>query len=593
MSGANYLLLISIGPVQEFIASSRKLRDLWCGSYLLSDFSRATANALLSCGCELIFPAPGQMDSACPALPDDMSVANKILAITQGDPAAALKRAKDSYQSNWRIVAEKAFSRLPATALVQDRFESQITDFGEFYACWTVLGSDYAESRRRLEQILSGRKGLRQFEKPGWNGVGLPKSSLDGVRETVIQRRGPLEKRFLLKKGEHLDALGIVKRMVPLLQPEKVRPHFDNLAQVAVRDYLDGIARDPKARTILAPLLKLDGVFIETFPVCRHGYDFLPADFPVELFLTSERKAWIESEETTANGYVHLIDTVMKDLKHHTKRDPTPYCCLLVGDGDHMGKTLDQLKEVDAHRSFSEALDGFARSMQGVVAQFGGRLVYSGGDDVMAYVPMHTALACAKTINHRFESAMKEALAGRNISLPTFSMGMVIVHQASPLNRSLDLARSAERTAKEAGGRAALAITQSKRSGSDITVCGKWQGDGGAIGIVERIESLVVLYDQEILSSRLGYQLRKLVDEGGRTIAYATTDSGRLVPQNAASSETLRLIGRKQTQEGHSMGEAQQRALLAGQNDLRTMADEMVIARQFAEAQKLASAGWL
>jgi CRISPR-associated protein Cmr2 len=188
---------------------------------------------------------------------------------------------------------------------------------------------------------------------------------------------------------------------------------------------------------------------------------------------------------------------------------------------------------------------------------------------------------------------MQEALPDQEVPLPTFSMGIAVVHQASPLNRSLDLARSAERTAKEAGGRAALAIIQSKRSGSDIAVCGKWQGDDGALGLVERLESLVALYNQGILSSRLGYQLRRLADEGGRSIAYATTDSGRLVPQNATSAEALRLICRKQTQEGNVMDETQQRGLLAGQNDLREMADEMVIARQFAEAQTLASAGWL
>ncbi len=31
-----YLLNVSIGPVQEFIAEARKTRDLWVGSYLLS-----------------------------------------------------------------------------------------------------------------------------------------------------------------------------------------------------------------------------------------------------------------------------------------------------------------------------------------------------------------------------------------------------------------------------------------------------------------------------------------------------------------------------------------------------------------------------
>ena len=34
-----YLVEIAVGPVQAFIASARKLRDLWFGSTLLSELS--------------------------------------------------------------------------------------------------------------------------------------------------------------------------------------------------------------------------------------------------------------------------------------------------------------------------------------------------------------------------------------------------------------------------------------------------------------------------------------------------------------------------------------------------------------------------
>jgi CRISPR-associated protein Cmr2 len=35
----SYLMIIGIGPVQEFIASARRSRDLWFGSWLLSELS--------------------------------------------------------------------------------------------------------------------------------------------------------------------------------------------------------------------------------------------------------------------------------------------------------------------------------------------------------------------------------------------------------------------------------------------------------------------------------------------------------------------------------------------------------------------------
>ena len=42
----NYLLSVTVGPVQDFIAAARRCRDLWFGSYLLSEVSKAAAKAL-------------------------------------------------------------------------------------------------------------------------------------------------------------------------------------------------------------------------------------------------------------------------------------------------------------------------------------------------------------------------------------------------------------------------------------------------------------------------------------------------------------------------------------------------------------------
>lgn len=38
-----YLATLAIGPVQGFIAAARRSRDLWFGSYLLSEVSKAAA----------------------------------------------------------------------------------------------------------------------------------------------------------------------------------------------------------------------------------------------------------------------------------------------------------------------------------------------------------------------------------------------------------------------------------------------------------------------------------------------------------------------------------------------------------------------
>ncbi len=65
-----YLISVAIGPVQDFIASSRRSRDLWFGSWLLSEISRAAAEFVIEKNGELIFPTDLKEN-----------VVNKILAI--------------------------------------------------------------------------------------------------------------------------------------------------------------------------------------------------------------------------------------------------------------------------------------------------------------------------------------------------------------------------------------------------------------------------------------------------------------------------------------------------------------------------------
>ena len=62
----SHLMIIQIGPVQEFIASARRSRDLWYGSWMLSELSKAAAKAIVDSGGQLIFPASADMHDLDP-----------------------------------------------------------------------------------------------------------------------------------------------------------------------------------------------------------------------------------------------------------------------------------------------------------------------------------------------------------------------------------------------------------------------------------------------------------------------------------------------------------------------------------------------
>ena len=79
---------------------------------------------------------------------------------------------------------------------------------------------------------------------------------------------------------------------------------------------------------------------------------------------------------------------------------------ILHADGDFMGQTIDQqsrhAKGAEKHREISRRLDSFAREARDIVEKHIGAPVYTGGDDVLAFMPLHTVLACAQKLAKEF-----------------------------------------------------------------------------------------------------------------------------------------------------------------------------------------------
>jgi len=173
------------------------------------------------------------------------------------------------------------------------------------------------------------------------------------------------------------------------------------------------------------------------------------------------------------------------------------------------------------HLQFSEALANFAlHCARPIVEAFDGRLIYAGGDDVVALLPADTALSCAEALRAAFKgSAQLSALLagtpaadrfvhsapgflassdscddfGRGTPIPFIvpgpaaevSVGIAIAHFKSPLQDAVRAAQAAEKRAKRATdkdglGRGAVSLRLIKRSGEILDWGAKW-GDGLAL----------------------------------------------------------------------------------------------------------------
>lgn len=282
-----------------------------------------------------------------------------------------------------------------------------------------------------------------------------------------------------------------------------------------------------------------------------------------------------------------------------------PYYALLHADGDFMGDTLNRLaaKGIEAHRRFSQALDAFASAVRPIVEneQHRGALVYSGGDDVLAFLPLHTVLNCAQALSKEFRAAFEAMSAEQGIA-PTLSVGIAICHHLEPLSDALTLARSAEQAAKRVTGKNGLAITLSKRGSGDRTISGSWDST-----FCERIDSFIkaqqpssaTTHDESLpdsaacdllrLEERLGAAKGLLVgpihSEALRILARKRGQHGvTAIPKKTLNymRSTLGLLNDPETKRDEDRVAVEKEAF---QRTVGQVADELIISREIARAR--------
>lgn len=521
------LLLFHVGPVQGFIISARRSRDLWFGSWMLSELSKAAARTIAERhGLEaLVFPTPEHPADLKPGSP--FIVANKILAYIKDEPGATPQQVEQAVRDRLQQIAGAAFDFTKqqggAAYFQRVHAEAQVRDLPELYWVSTPCRdiADYLRARSYLEALMSVRKNTRIFHQPGAWATPQPKSSLDGQRESVIDEglyeqattageagklaTQRLYKWFRARRAERLSGVDLMKRLGNAAEAEAfpstshvaALPAVARIEQALIKDphvlddvkaftrtietYLDGEARQPLTGRFAVPALaNYDGSILYE---ARLHQDDHPSPEHLER-LVQERRQFLD--KTLGRG-----------------QEPSPYYMLLQGDGDRMGVVIDAQATPDAHRTFSRALSGLASIARNIVQNFDGALVYAGGDDVLAFLPLDTGVTCAYTLAAAFRTLMAPFTDAEG-NPPTFSAGLVIAHHLESLSQTMQLARDAEKTAKNVPGKDALAITLSKRSGVDRTIAGHWRT------LAPLLDQLVALVHDDLAPASAAYDLHSL-----------------------------------------------------------------------------------
>jgi len=321
--------------------------------------------------------------------------------------------------------------------------------------------------------------------------------------------------------------------------------------------FLQGKAR---GNELAGTFLEYDGdaLFEETFTAER-----FKDDFGIEV-----NEGDLSRAKETLRGF----------LKECTRRGVSPpgrYFALLKMDGDHLGKWLggtygrepcfEAILHPDAmraladdtgwkellskrrliapsyHQFISDALASFALKLVPYVVEtrYPGRLVYAGGDDLLAIVPVECVLQVARELRALFSGeavidrsgdievqfgnpqvsgyvALENELVATMGVNATASAGVVIAHHYQPLGTALSAVTRTLDEAKERYGRNAICVSVLKRSGQELRVGGKWfyalHDDPSPLDTLDALLRVGDLFSSGRLATRFPYALRGEAD---------------------------------------------------------------------------------
>jgi CRISPR-associated protein Cmr2 len=573
-----HLMIFSIGPVQDFIATARRSRDLWYGSWMLSELSKAAAKAVAQSSSldSLVFPYLTNIRLLEPR--STFSSPNKVVAVVDNS-STVIQAVRMAVTARLQELWADAKTHLDSHPYYETIANQQIDDLLEFY--WATIPFDetnangYANAREKAEMLMAARKTTRDFMQPNWS-EGSPKSSLDGARESVIpkteyaERSDPenirkrkiedLYTRYRARRGEQLSGVDLLKRLGRL----DATPDFKSTSDMAAFPFVRKFnMKDGEPRTLVETLKA-------KVPANSDGLDGI---YEGLVFESRFADAFPAQELTDAQK--QEFSNTLKKFAGNTK--PNPYYALLAADGDFMGKVIDGHKEMHAHQNISKSLAKFATRAPDIVSAYAGVAIYSGGDDVLAYLPLNTAMACAKELEDVFREELKVYAIqedGKSIA-PTLSIGIVIVHHLEPLSDALQLVRKAEKDAKAVPGKNGLAIILSKRSGVDRPVSDKFEV------LYNRLTQLITYARDGAISGGTAYEFQEL-----HRVLFGTN-----IPPEAKAKEALRIVKRKRQSGTDEEIDDTVKTTFEGWLDrieLEQLAREMIVAKELAKDEEVA-----
>ncbi|SMP21005.1 CRISPR-associated protein, Cmr2 family [Laceyella tengchongensis] len=533
----------TIGPVQGFVAQSRRTRDLLASSFLLSYLSGHAMAAVMDQGGSIVFPDVHDQykqihNPLLQAINQTLqgkelfekpwigSLPNRFKAsILEGFQP---QKVEEAVQRAWIKIADTVWTETVSDIAVlgngtREIWERQVHGWWEM--AW-VIGDD--------PTLLNLRKNWRSYIptiEPGDKCTLMPQlQELSGyVRSRHRQQQDIFWHSFHenqrnaldLRERERLSAIALIKRFYPLYAKKAIGWELPSVAVkfppttylAAFPTILRMLEKSPEQAKKFASIALKSSKNTQTVALADH--------FP--LLQRKAEKDVLLKKFIQLDGNVFFPRWAEKDVDAETfaqlkplylglSKEPSPYYAILLMDGDQLGKQLQKNEQ-----KVSKALSQFCKELNDLVRNHNGVVIYAGGDDVLAMLPVPEALPVAVKLQQKYRQAFREG--GEPTLQATSSAAILYAHCKTPLKSVLQEGHHLlDQVAKDQTGRDSLAIGIWKSSGVALTWSAPWKVvcDGNpdqAQTIFDGFKEYTRNGDQTIFSNQFLYKLKTLYEQ--------------------------------------------------------------------------------
>lgn len=189
-------------------------------------------------------------------------------------------------------------------------------------------------------------------------------------------------------------------------------------------------------------------------------------------FMLENTNLWDKGPNGTKAEDAKALLKQLKVLRKQAAIEPvSPFYAILLMDGDDLGK---QMSDVDKQPYITKGLSEFTKQVEKIVDQDSGFLVYAGGDDVLAVLPLEYAMRCAVKLRTAYDAVFAainvKAQAEKQVWIQTsISAAIEYAHIKTPLGKVLgDSHKLLDNIAKDQHGRDSIACRVWKPGGLQL-----------------------------------------------------------------------------------------------------------------------------